>query len=125
MKRFFFLFSTFTIFIFLWRFFVPAHEESEGNLLIEFQIVLEVVTLVALIGLFLQLRSRDHGGSKFTLAVTFWIAFVAGLGILAMRFSTAHGWYTGHRIYHPGYGSLRIAPQRGHDSAGFIDIAET
>jgi len=36
------------------------------------------------------------------LTTVFWIALVASIGILVMRFSTTDGWYTGHRIYAPG-----------------------
>jgi hypothetical protein len=28
-----------------------------------------------------------------------------------MRFSTTDGWYTGHRLYQPGYGALKNSPQ--------------
>jgi hypothetical protein len=108
--RIFFLLSILVILTFLWRFSVPAHEESESNLLIGFEILFELAVPVGLVGLFLQLRAR-YEGSKLALGLTFAIALAASIGILFMRFSTTDGWYTGHRLYQPGYGSLKIAPQ--------------
>ena len=108
--RIFFLLSILVILTFLWRFLVPAHEESEGNLLIGFEILLELAAPVGLVALFVQLWSR-YEGAKPALALTFWIALVASLGILFMRFSSTDGWYTGHRVYQPGYGAVKTAPQ--------------
>jgi len=119
--RIFFLLSILVILTFLWRFLVPAHEESEGNLLIGFEILLELAAPVGLVALFVQLWSRYEGG-KPALALTFWIALVASLGILFMRFSSTDGWYTGHRVYQPGYGAVKTAPQLAAITASRIEF---
>jgi hypothetical protein len=113
-SRVFFLLSLLVVLTFLWRFFVPAHEESDTNLMIGFEILLELAAAAGLVVLFFLLMSRSDEDLRRVLVVTFCVAFVASLGILLMRFSTTAGWYTGHRIYHPGYGSL----MRTHDDAG-------
>jgi hypothetical protein len=100
--RLFYFLSTCTILTFLWRFLVPAHEEAESDLMIELEILFEVATVVGLIWLFSHLRPRYDDSSKVTLTLTFWIALVASIGILIMRFSTSDGWYTGHRVYQIG-----------------------
>ena len=102
MARLFYLFSTFVVLTFLWRFLVPAHEESDPDILIYFEIFFEFFTIFALVFLFLHLRSSPQVNSTSLLAVVFWIALAASIGILAMRFSTTGGWYTGHRVYSPG-----------------------
>jgi hypothetical protein len=106
----FYLLSIYTILTFLWRFLVPAHEQSEPNLLIDFEVLFELLTVVGLVSFFAKVQP-SYGGSKSTLAATFWIALVASIGILIMRFYATDGWYTGHRVYQPGYGSLQIVPQ--------------
>ena len=102
MNKLFYLVSIYLALIFLWRFLVPATEESEPNSLIYLEIVLEIVQVIGLIALFSYLRPRYGGGSTAVLTVVFLIALAASIGILVMRFSTTHGWYTGHRIYYPG-----------------------
>lgn len=102
MVRIFYLASIYTISTFLWRFLVPAHEESEGNFLIDMEVVLEFITVPGLVGLFVHLRSHHDDVSKVALTITFWIALLASIGILVMRLSTTDGWYTGHRVFQPG-----------------------
>ena len=102
MKRFFYLVSIFVIWTFLWRFLVPAYEESESDTLIYLEILVELVQVPALIILFSYLRPRYGFDSTSMLTTVFSIALVASIGILVMRFSTTDGWYTGHRIYDPG-----------------------
>jgi hypothetical protein len=109
--RFFYLLSGYTIVTFLWRFLVPAHEEAEGDTLIYLEILLEFATVGALIILFSHLRSRYGDNPTSTLTTIFCIALAASIGILVMRYSTTEGWYTGHRIYQPGYRSLRMPPE--------------
>ena len=101
-KWLFYLLSIFTIWTFLWRFLTPAYEESDPNTLIYLKIVIELVQVPALIILFSYLRPRYGLDPTGMLTTVFWIALVASLGILVMRFSTTEGWYTGHRIYAPG-----------------------
>jgi len=122
-SRVFFSLSILVVLTFLWRFFVPAHEESDTNLMIGFEILLELAAPAGLIGLFFLLLSRSDEDSKRMVVVTFCIAFVASLGILMMRFSSTDGWYTGHRVYHPGYGSLKIPARTQDDNAGLPKYA--
>jgi hypothetical protein len=116
-NRLFYSLSLLVVLTFLWRFFVPAHEESDTNLLIEFEIVLELAASAGLVGLFFVLLSRSNEDSKPLLVVAFCVAFIASLGILLMRFSSTDGWYTGHRVYHPGYGFLENTPENREDVA--------
>jgi hypothetical protein len=119
MARLFYLISVYAILTFLWRFLIPAHEESDPDLLIDFKVLVELITVVGLVYFFAKVRP-SYDGAKSTLTATFWIALVASIGILIMRFSTTEGWYTGHRIYQPGYGSLEIAP---HASSAQVEAA--
>ena len=100
--RLFYILSAYAILTFLWRFLVPAHEEGESNTLIYMEIVFELVTIPVLIGLVSNLRPRLDLDAKSVLTVVFWIALVASIGILWLRFRTEHGWYTGHRVYEIG-----------------------
>ena len=90
------------ILTFLWRFLLPAYEESEPDTLIYLEILAELVQVAGLITLFSYLRPRYGGDSTSMLTTVFLIVLVASIGILVMRFSTTHGWYTGHRVYYPG-----------------------
>jgi len=103
-NRLFYALSILAIVTFLWRFLVPAHEESDPNFMIGIEVLLEFAALAALLVLFFRLMSQSSEDARRALVVVFCIALVASLGILLMRFSTTHGWYTGHRIYQPGYG---------------------
>lgn len=101
-KRLFYLISIYVILTFLWRFFVPAYEESDTDTLVYLKIVLELTQVASLIILFSYLRPRYGGDSTAMLRTVFLIALAASIGILVMRFSTTFGWYTGHRLYYPG-----------------------
>ena len=101
-KRLFYLVSIYVILTFLWRFLVPAYEESDTDTLIYLNILLELAQVASLIILFSYLRPRYGGASTAMLTTVFLIALAASIGILVMRFSTTHGWYTGHRLYYPG-----------------------
>jgi|HubBroStandDraft_2_1064218.scaffolds.fasta_scaffold415393_1 hypothetical protein len=98
----FYVISTYVILTFIWRFLVPATEESEPNSLIYIEILFEVVQIAALIALFSYLRSYYDNPSAAILISVFLIALMTAIGILVLRFSSDHGWYTGHRIYYPG-----------------------
>jgi hypothetical protein len=116
--RLFYCLSIYVIPTFLWRFLVPAYEESEPDSLIYFEILLEFVSVGGLVVLFTQLRSQEADAAQAPPAALFWIALVAAIGILIMRFSSTDGWYTGHRVYQIGYGSFETAPQGRLDIAG-------
>jgi hypothetical protein len=107
-SRMFYVLSILVILTFLWRFLVPAHEESDTNLMIGFEILLEFAAPAGLVALFFVLMSRLGEDSRRLLVVTFCMALVASVGILVMRFSSTAGWHTGHRVYQPGYGSLDV-----------------
>jgi hypothetical protein len=117
-RRLFYCLSIYVILTFLWRFGVPAHEEAEPDTLIYFEILFEFVSVAGLVVLFTQLRSQDGDAAQAPPAALFWIALVAAIGILIMRFSTTDGWYTGHRVYQIGYGTIETAPQNRADVAG-------
>jgi heme/copper-type cytochrome/quinol oxidase subunit 4 len=101
-NRLFYLVSIYVILTFLSRFLVPAYEESDTDALIYLKILLELAQVASLIILFSYLRPHYGGDSTAMLTTVFLIALVASIGILVMRFSTTHGWYTGHRVYYPG-----------------------
>ncbi|HVH80866.1 MAG TPA: hypothetical protein VM782_15830 [Stellaceae bacterium] len=109
-NRLFYIVSIFVISTFLWRFFVPAHEESDPDSLIYLKIVVEFIQPVGLIILFSYLRPRYGGDSTAMLTTVLVIALAASIGILVMRFSTTHGWYTGHRVYDIGGSRSQMAP---------------
>lgn len=101
MSGLFYVLSIYVVLTFMWRFLVPATEESDPNSLIYMEILFEVVQVAALAGLFFYLQSHSDGPAAVLISV-FLIALVAAIGILVLRFSSDHGWYTGHRIYCPG-----------------------
>ena len=98
----FYVLSIYVVLTFIWRFLVPATEESDPNTLIYMKILLEIVQVVAIAGLFFYLQSHYRDGSAAILISVFLIALVAAIGILVLRFSSDDSWYTGHRIYCPG-----------------------
>jgi hypothetical protein len=115
-SRFFYALSALAIATFLWRFLVPAHEEADTNLMIGMEVFLEFASLAALVVLFVQLMSRSSESARLAIVVVFCAALIASLGILLMRFSTTDGWYTGHRVYQPGYGLLEPLKDGGAHS---------
>ena len=73
---------------FLWRMLIPAHEYPGARRPI-LGIAVDVLVIAGLVGV-------RTGIPK----ALFWIALVAGVGLLAIRLnSTAASWWTGHLMY--------------------------
>ena len=72
---------------FLWRVLIPAHEYA-GTSTVYLGIAVDVLAIVGLIAI------RD-GIPK----ALFWIALVAGIGLLAIRLNGDASWWTGHLMY--------------------------
>ena len=72
---------------FLWRVLIPAHEylTSTANWL---GIGVDLLAIAGLVGV--------RAGMPKAL---FWIALIAGLGLLAIRLTSTESWWTGHLMY--------------------------
>jgi hypothetical protein len=79
--------SCYLIGTFLWNAFVPAHEYPTRTL----QMLTIGLNLLAVVGVF-GLRSSMP-------KPLFWAALIAGVGLLALRLTSDHGWWTGHLFY--------------------------
>lgn len=71
----------------LWRVFIPAHEYP-GSTATWLGIAVDVLAIAGLVGI--------RAGVPKTL---FWIALIAGLGLLAIRLTGTASWWTGHLMY--------------------------
>lgn len=82
-----FILSCYLIGTFLWNVAVPAHVYPMRTL----QMLTIGLNLLAVVGLF---------GLKPALPKPlFFAAVIAGLGLLALRITSDHGWWTGHLFY--------------------------
>jgi len=72
---------------FLWRVLIPAHEYA-GTSTVYLGIAVDVLAIVGLIAI--------RAGIPKAL---FWIALVAGIGLLAIRLNGDASWWTGHLMY--------------------------
>jgi len=72
---------------FLWRVLIPAHEYA-GTSTVYLGIAVDVLAIVGLIAI-------RAGIAK----ALFWIALVAGIGLLAIRLNGDASWWTGHLMY--------------------------
>jgi hypothetical protein len=72
---------------FLWRVLTPAHEYP-GRTATYLEIAVDMLVIVGLIGI--------RAGIPKAL---FWIALIAGLGLLAIRLNGTASWWTGHLMY--------------------------
>ena len=72
---------------FLWRVLIPAHEYP-GSTATWLGIAVDVLAIVGLVGV--------RAGIPKAL---FWIALVAGIGLLAIRLNGDASWWTGHLMY--------------------------
>src|SRR5712664_1085245 len=72
---------------FLWRVLIPAHEYAMRTE--------QVMTIVFDIGMLVGLISLKNSFPK----PLFWIAVVAGVGLLAIRMTSNASWWTGHLIF--------------------------
>lgn len=81
------LLACYLIGTFLWNVFVPAHEYPGRGA----QMLTIGFNLVAVVGLF---------GLKASLPKPlFVVALIAGVGLLALRLTSDHAWWTGHLLY--------------------------
>lgn len=91
--------ALFLIGIFLWRFFVPAHEYPRPSTRY-LTLVFDAAMLVGLIGLRRSTANTYDEDSTRTMAtVLFWIALVSAIGLFLIRLTGDASWATGHRIY--------------------------
>lgn len=82
-----FILSCYLIGTFLWNAFMPADAYPARTL----QMLTIGLNLLAVTGLF--------GVRPSVPTPLFWAALVAGLGLLALRLTSEHGWWTGHLFY--------------------------
>ncbi|MBI2736865.1 MAG: hypothetical protein HYX38_10015 [Rhodospirillales bacterium] len=71
----------------LWRVLIPAHEYP-GSTATWLGIAVDVLAIAGLVGV--------RAGIPKAL---FWIALVAGIGLLAIRLTSTASWWTGHLMY--------------------------
>ena len=72
---------------FLWRVLTPAHEYG-SRATVYLEVALDILVVAGLVAIRAQLPKP-----------LFWIALVAGLGLLALRLNGDEGWWTGHLMY--------------------------
>ena len=97
----FYLLSVILIATFLWRAFTAAHE-FDSRELVYFSIGLDVLCVVALILQKIQIsRAMSPDDAPWAAGnLLFFVALVAGLGLLAIRFGGGTAsWWTGHASY--------------------------
>jgi hypothetical protein len=72
---------------FLWNVFVPAHEFQLRTA----QMLTIGLNLLGVVGLYGLRASMPKP--------LFWVALIAGIGLLGLRLISDHGWWTGHLFY--------------------------
>ena len=72
---------------FLWRVLTPAHEYP-GRFSTYLDIAVDILTMTGLIAIRANVPKP-----------LFWIALVAGVGLLAIRLNGEASWWTGHLVY--------------------------
>ena len=95
----FWLLSIYMICTFLWRAFIPGGEYPRAPTRF-ITIAIDLLCVGILIGLKVQLSAKKKPGKRISTAgiVLFWIALLAGLGVLAIRLHDDASWATGHWI---------------------------
>lgn len=95
----FWLLSIYIIGTFLWRAFVPGGEWPRPPTRF-ITIAIDLLSVGILIRLKVQLSAEKKPGKRISTAgiVLFWIALLAGLGVLAIRLQDDASWATGHWI---------------------------
>jgi hypothetical protein len=71
----------------LWRVSIPAHEYP-GSTATYIGIAVDLLVIAGLVGI-------RTGVPK----ALFWIALIAGIGLLAIRLNSTASWWTGHLMY--------------------------
>jgi hypothetical protein len=95
----FFCLAFYLVLIFMWRLFATAHEyDSPG--MVFFSIGLDILCLVGLVAARIQIKRAIYGRSlSGGVQVMFFLAFLAGIGLLAIRFYSNASWWSGHLHY--------------------------
>ena len=95
----FWLLSIYMICTFLWRAFVPGGEWPRPPTRF-ITIAIDLLSVGILIRLKAQLSAEKKPGKRISTGgkVLFWIALLAGLGVLAIRLHDDASWATGHWI---------------------------
>ena len=81
----------------LWRVLVPSHEYGSSTS-VWLGIGIDALLMVGLIGLYRQFSTQMEAGDprRGLLTLAFWPGLTAGVVIFGIRFSSDHGWWTGH-----------------------------
>jgi hypothetical protein len=84
----------------LWRVLVPGTEYG-SVMSVWLGLIVDVLLLVGLIGLYRQFSAQmtADDSRRGLMQLAFWPGLVAGIVTLAIRFSSDHGWWTGHLRY--------------------------
>ena len=85
----------------LWRVLVTAHE-FQSRAAVYLGIGFDVLAVIALIALKRQLsKPNEEGESEWTggQQTLYVLGILAGLGLLALRFHSHQGWWTGHLFF--------------------------
>ena len=88
--------SIYMIAIFLWRFFVPAHE-YDAHSVRYLEMTLDALATFGLAAIFVRSFGAPNPNMLRTLLL--WGALVSAAGIWLIRFSSDDSWATGHRLY--------------------------
>jgi hypothetical protein len=95
--RSFYVLSALAIAEFIWRLLIPANGFEDRSVII-LNIVLNLVGLAALAGLYAYARAAIVPERLKMFRLIFALGVVSALGVLAIRFSSVHAWYSGHFI---------------------------
>ena len=71
----------------LWRVLIPAHEYP-GRTATYLEIAVDLLAIAGLVGVRVGVPKP-----------LFWLALVAGIGLLAIRLNSTASWWTGHLMY--------------------------
>ncbi|QPC90911.1 hypothetical protein [Mesorhizobium sp. INR15] len=81
---------------FVWRLCIPGGEYSSRGV-IWLDILINLGLLFGLYGARKQLQRNASGDERWKIgAPLYWAAMIAGIGVLLIRVSSSHGWWTGH-----------------------------
>ena len=90
--------SIYLIVSFLWRALTTAHEYPSPSLR-NMTIALDLLCVIGLSGTGIQIFKDNPPGQSTAEKVLFWLAFIAGLGLFAIRLNGNASWWTGHLTY--------------------------
>ena len=90
--------SIYLIASFLWRALTTAHEYPSPSLR-NMTIALDLLCVIGLSGTGIQIFKGIPPGQSTAGKVLFWLGFIAGLGLFAIRLNGNASWWTGHLTY--------------------------